>query len=157
MKFSCITTCNTHKDRYSFLHMAFSLKMSQDVFQMCMDQVTDCLARIIAVHNDVCICSQTADEYGRHLILLMQTILKNGIIFKSSKCRIRQPEISIYSTVLTPQGMKCNPAKVQDPQDLPISDNQMKFQSFLGLINYLQPLIPGLADNTTFLQEQPSG
>ena len=32
---------NTHKDKYYRLHMPFWLKMSQDIFQMHMDQITD--------------------------------------------------------------------------------------------------------------------
>ena len=35
-------------------------------------------------------------------------------------------------------------------------DSQTKLQSFLGLINYLQPFIPGLSAKTTFLKEQLS-
>ena len=38
---SYLTTFNTHKGHYQYLHMPFRLKMSQDVFQMCMDQITD--------------------------------------------------------------------------------------------------------------------
>ena len=47
-----LTTFNTHKGRYRFLHMPFSLKMSQDVFQMRMDQITDRLPGMIAIHDD---------------------------------------------------------------------------------------------------------
>ena len=45
-----LTTSNMHHDRYHFLHMPFSLKMSKDIFQMQMDQATDCLPSIIALH-----------------------------------------------------------------------------------------------------------
>ena len=45
-------------------------------------------------------------------------------------------------------------SKIQALQDLPTPDLQTKLQSFLGLINYLQPFIPGLSTKTVFLQEQ---
>ena len=48
-----LTTFNTHCGRYRFLHMPFGLKMSQDIFQMQMDQATDCLPSIIAIHDDI--------------------------------------------------------------------------------------------------------
>ena len=44
--------------------------------------------------------------------------------------------------------------KIQALQDLPIPDSQAKLQSFLGLINYLQPFIPGLSAKTMFICEQ---
>ena len=40
------------------------------------------------------------------------------------------------------------------PPRLPTPDSQVKLQSFLGLINCLQPFIPSLSTKTTFLHEQ---
>ena len=44
-----------------------------------------------------------------------------------------------------------DPSKIQA---LPTPNSQAKLQSFLGLINYLQPFIPSLSAKTTFLHEQ---
>ena len=49
---SYLTTFNTHKGHYQYLHWPFGLKMSQDVFQMCMDQITNRLPRINTIHDD---------------------------------------------------------------------------------------------------------
>ena len=46
--------------------------------------------------------------------------------------------------------------KIQALQDLPTPENHKQLQSFLGLINYLQPFLPNLASKTTFLREQVS-
>ena len=53
-----------------------------------------------------------------------------------------------------PQGMKPDLAMMQAFQDLPIPSNQTNLQSFLGLINYLQPFIPSLTNKTTYLCQQ---
>ena len=50
--------------------------------------------------------------------------------------------------------MQLDPSKIHALQDLPTPDSQTKLQSFLGLINYLQPFIPGLYTKTQFLHEQ---
>ena len=50
--------------------------------------------------------------------------------------------------------MQPDPSKIQALQDLPTPDSQLKLQSFLGLVNYLQPFIHGLTTKTTFLHEQ---
>ena len=52
---SYITAFTTHQGCYWYLHMPFGLKMSQDVFQMHMDQITNRLPGIIAIHDDMCI------------------------------------------------------------------------------------------------------
>ena len=50
--------------------------------------------------------------------------------------------------------MKPDPTEVQAFQDLPTPHNPKQLQSFLGLINYLQPFLPSLASKTTFLREE---
>ena len=59
----------------------------------------------------------------------------------------------LWSSFLV-KGMKPDPKKVQALQDLPIPQTQKELQSFLGLINYLQPFLPDLSHKTTFLREQ---
>ena len=150
-KSSYLTTFNMHHGRYRFLDMPFSLKMSQDVFQMQMDQATYCLPGIIAIHDDICVFSCTPEEHDEHLLCMMETAKDHGIIFNSAKCHIRQPQIAFYGAVFTAQGMQLDPAKFQALQDLPTPDSESKLQSSLGLINYLQPFIPTLSAKTMFL------
>ena len=89
---SYLTTFNTHKECYWYLHMPFGLKMSQDVFQMPMDQITDRLSGIIAIHDDICVFGKTSEDHNTHLLQLMKTASKNGLVFNSHKCSIRQPQ-----------------------------------------------------------------
>ena len=67
---------------------------------------------------------------------------------------IRQPQIAFYGAVFTAQGMWPDPSKIQALQDLSTPNSQAKLQSFLDLLNYLQPFIPGLSAKTIFLCEQ---
>ena len=102
-----------HHGRYHFLHMPFSLKMSQDVFQMQMDKGTGCLPSIIAIHDDICIFGCTPEEHDSHLLCLMETTTEHGIIFNSANCQIRQSQIAFYDTVFTAKGMQPDPSKIQ--------------------------------------------
>ena len=149
---SYLTAFNTHCGRYRFLCMPFGLKMSQDIFQMWadqatdfqmqMDQATDCLPGMIAIHDDICMFSHTPEEHDENLLCLMESAKTHGIVFNSAKCHIRQPQIAFYCAVFTGQGMWPDPTKIQALQDLPAPDSQTKLQSFLSLINYLQPFYP---------------
>ena len=139
---------------YWFLCIPFSLKMSQDVFQMQMDKITDRHSGIIAIHDNICIYGRNTAEHDKHLLQLMKTASWLGLVFNSSKWSICKSKISFYRALFTTQGMKPHPAKVQVLQYLPTPENQTKLQSFLGLINYLQPFLTGLASKTTFLHMQ---
>ena len=53
-----LTTFNTHKGRYRVLHMPFGLKMSQDTFQLRINQLTERLSSIVAMHDNICVFSK---------------------------------------------------------------------------------------------------
>ena len=53
---SYLTIFNTHNGCYWFLHMPLGLKMSQDVFQMQMGQITDRFPGIIAIPMMTSVC-----------------------------------------------------------------------------------------------------
>ena len=127
--------------------------MSQDVFQMCMDQITNRLPGIIAIHDELYF-RKTREEHDTHLLQLMKTASKNGVVFNSHKCSIRQPQITFSGAIFTTQGMKSDATKIQALQDLPVPENHKQLQSFQALINYLQSFLPDLASKPTFLREQ---
>ena len=85
---SYLTTFNTHKGRYQFLRMPFGLKMSQDMFQMRMDNITERLKGIISIHDDICVFGRTQQEHDENLLQLMKIAQKHGLVFNSNKCQI---------------------------------------------------------------------
>ena len=127
---SYLTTFNTHEGHYRYLCMPFGLKMSQDVFQMHMEQITDRLPGIIAIQDDICVYSKTREEHDTNLLQLMKNASKNGLVFNSHKCSIRQLQITFYGAIFTSKGMKPGPTKIQALQDLPTPDNHKQLQSF---------------------------
>ena len=154
---SYLTTFNTLKGCHQFLCMPFRLKMSQDVFQMWMDKITDSLPGIISIHDGICVYGKDITEHDNNLLQLMKIAQHQGLVFNSSKCSIHQSQISYYDTVFTVQDRRPDPAKVQALQDFPAPQNSKQLQSFLGLINYLQPFLPGLATKTTFIASNKLG
>ena len=110
-KSSYLTMFNMHHGRYRFLHMPFGLKMSQDVFEMQMDQTTDCLPSIIAIHDDICIFGHIPEEHDEHLLCMMETARNHGIIFNSAKCHIRQPQFVFMVQLTLPKACSQIPPK----------------------------------------------
>ena len=109
--------------------MPFGLKMSQDVFQMQMDQITDRLIALIA-HDDISMFGKDTAEHDYNLLQLMKTAQGHGLVFNSSKCAICKSQISLYHAMFRVQGMRLDSAKVQALQDLPVHQNPKQLQSF---------------------------
>ena len=119
-----------------------------------MDQATDCLPSITAIHDDICTFGHTPEEHVMNTSCAWCSQLKTMELSLIVKCHTRQPQIAFYGAVFTAQGMQLDPSKIQALQDFPTPDSQTKLQSFLGLFNYLQPFITGLSTKTKFLHEQ---
>ena len=102
---SYLTTFYMYHGRYRFLYVPFGLKMSQDIFQMCMDQAMHCLPGIINIHDNICIYAHTPEEHDQHLLKLMQTAVQIAIAFNSSKCQIREPQIVFNGAAFITKGM----------------------------------------------------
>ena len=99
--------------------MPFGLKMTQDVFQMRMDQITERLPGIIAIHDDICVFGKNQQQHDKHLLQLLKTVSAKGLVFNSRKCQISKPEITYFGTIFLAKGMKPDPIKIRALQDLP--------------------------------------
>ena len=84
--------------------------------------------------------AKTQQEHDEILLQLIKMVSKYGLVFNSSKCHISQPQIFFYGAIFSAQLMKPGPNKVQALQDLCTPQIQKELQSFLGLINYLEPI-----------------
>ena len=130
--------------------MPFGLQMAQDIFQMRMDQITERLPGIIAIHDDICVFGMTQEQHDKHLLQLLKTALAKELVFNSRKYQISKPKITFFGTIFSAKGMKTDPMKIQALQDLPTLQIQKQLQKVLGLVNYLQPFLPHIAAKTTF-------
>ena len=90
-----------------------------------MDQATDCLPGIIAIHDDICIFGHTPKAHDEHLLHPMETAKDHNIIFNSAKCHIGKPQIAFYGGVLLPRACSQIPPKSKPPRTfLPLTQRQ---------------------------------
>ena len=96
---SLLTTFNTHHSRYRFLHVPFGLKMSQDIFQMRMDDILAQCPGVLAIHDDVFIYGKEDRDHDANIINLFNIAQKEGLIFNTSKCSITQNSVTFFGGV----------------------------------------------------------
>ena len=79
-------TFNTHLRRYRFLCVPFGLKMSQDIFQMRMDDIVAQCPRVLAIHNDVFIYRKDDRDHDANIINLFN-------VAQRRRTRVQQQEV----------------------------------------------------------------
>ena len=148
---SLLTTFNTHLGRYSFLHVPFGPKMSQDIFQMRMDDIVAQCPGVLAIHNNVFIYRKNDRDHDAN-INLFNVAQKEGLIFNSKKCAIKQESVMFFGGVFSAEGYSPDLEKIQGISEMTPPQTKQELQSFLGAVNYLQTFVPHLSLNTEPLQ-----
>ena len=145
---SLLTMFNTHLSRYRFLHVPFGLKMSQDIFQMRMDDIVVQCPGVLAIHNDVFIYRKDDKDHDVNIINLFNVAQKAGLIFKSKKCAIKQESMMFFGGVFSTEEYSPDLEKIQGISEMTPPQMKQELQSFLGAVNYLQTFVPHLSSNT---------
>ena len=110
---SLLTMFNTHLGRYRFLHVPFGLKMSQDIFQMRMDGIVAQCLGVLAIHDDVFIYGKNDRDHDANIINLFNMAQKEGLVFNSKKCTIKQESVTFFGGVFSAEGYSPDPEKIQ--------------------------------------------
>ena len=131
-----------------FLHVPFGLKMSQDIFQMRMDDIVAQCPSVLAIHDDVFIYGKNDRDHNANFINLFNVAQKEGLIFNSKKCAIKQESVTFFGGVFSAKGYSPDMEKIQDISEMTPPQMKQELQLFLGAVNYLQTFIPHLSLNT---------
>ena len=145
---SLLMTFNTHLRWYRFLHVPFGLKMSQDIFQMRMDNIVAQCLGILAIHDNVFIYGKNDRDHNANIINLFNVAQKEGLMFNSKKCAIKQESVTFFRGVFSAEGYSPDPEKIQGITEMTPPQMKQELQSFFGAVNYLQTFVPHLSSNT---------
>ena len=94
-KSQLLTTFQSLYGWYCFQRLLFGLSVSQDIFQKKMDQILEQVDGAIGIADDVVVYAKS-EEHDKILHRLMQIAAKNGLVFKSTKCKIKSKSIPFF-------------------------------------------------------------
>jgi len=131
------------------------LSISPSVFQRVMNQIFQKqLNKFVLIYlDDILIFSKTPEEHIQHIRKVLETIRKNDLSLKAKKCHFFQTEVKFLGHVISKNGIKPDPEKVQAVQDWNEPANQTHVRAFLGLTTYFKRFIKGYAKTAAPLME----
>ena len=149
---SYMTTFNSPIGRYRFLRLPFGLNISQDIFQQKMDEILAQCPGTIGISDDAIVYGRSEEEHAKNVHNAMKIAREKGLVFNVGKCEINCKEISFFGMIYSANGVRPDPKKCDDIKSLPTPKNVTELQQFLGMVQYMSPFIPKLADNTAPLR-----
>ena len=111
------------------------------------DTVAQC-PRVLAIHDNVFIYRKDNRDHDANIINLFNMAQKEGLVFNSKKCTIKQESMMFFGRVFSAEGYSPDLEKIQGISEMTPPQMKQELQSFLGTVNYLQTFIPHLSSNT---------
>ena len=95
----------------------------------------------------------TDEEHDCPLIQVLNKCCEIGLELNPDKCEFGQTSVKFYGNIVSDQGLKPDPKKVDIIMKMPAPKNKTELASFLGMCNYLSIYIPCLSDVTSTLRK----
>ena len=110
------------------------------------NQILEQVDGAVGIADDIVVYAKSEHDKTRYR--LMGIAAENGFVFNSTKCKIKSKSISFFRMIYSKNGVSPDPEKLKDLQNMLYPTCKKELQEFLGLITYLSPFIPNLADKT---------
>ena len=145
-----LTTFDTPWGRYCFLKLPFRLCKSQYFFQFYTDlnfkainEGTHIITNdTLIVGNDSC----TSKSHDCCLIQVLNKCREIGLKLNPDKCIFNSKQVLLFRHLVTSDGLKPDPKKINAIINKPAPQNKSQLQSFVGLCNYLSCYVWHLTD-----------
>ena len=136
--------CNPSQWEYNY--MPFGLVRAPRTFQRMMDRVIKGLEyqTALAYLDDIIVYGDTLESCMDRMQIVLERLRKANLKLKSSKCILFSREVKYLGHIISQDGVKTDPAKVQDVVNRHPPQTVKQVKSFMGLINYYGRFIKDL-------------
>ncbi|KAA3460519.1 DNA/RNA polymerases superfamily protein [Gossypium australe] len=141
------TAFRTRYGHYEFLVMPFGLTnapaafmdMMNRVFQQYLDQF------VVVFIDDILVYSRTEEEHDAHLRVVLQILREKQLYAKFSKCEFWLREVTFLGHVVSAEGIRVDPRKIEAVLDWKPPRSVAEIRSFLGLAGYYRRFVEGFS------------
>nr|GEV36568.1 retrotransposon protein, putative, Ty3-gypsy subclass [Tanacetum cinerariifolium] len=100
---------------------------------------------VIVFIDDILFFSKSKEEYEDHLRTVLQTLRKEKLYAKFSKCEFWLSSVAFLGHIVSAEGITMDPAKVEAITKWPRLKSVTEVRSFLGLAGYYHRFVEGFS------------
>ena len=137
------TAFSTTQGHFEYNRMPFGLKNAPATFQRMMDNAFRGLIgeKCFAYIDDIVVFGSTLQEHNDNLVAVLERIYQLGLRLEPKKCEYLKPELEYLGHIITKDGIKPNPEKINCIKNFKPLKTVKDVQSFLGLAGYYRKFI----------------
>ena len=146
-------TISTHKGLYSYTKLPYGVKSAPKIFQAKMDMILQGVEKCVCKQDDILIGGVSWQENIKILTEGLERLHKYNLHLKMAKCEFLKREVVYLGLKIDAEGLHPVEEKVNAVKRAPVPQNVSELRSFLGMVQYYHPFLPGLATTLTPLHE----
>ena len=156
---SRLTTFWTPFGRYRFLRMPFGISTAPEEFERRLQECLADLPGVKVLRDDILVVGygdtqELAERnHDRNLKELLNRASEVNLKLNSKKMNLRKTEVKFMGHLNTKDGLKPDPDKIKDIENMPKPTSKQELLSLPGFINYLAKFMPKLAHISHPLRE----
>jgi len=145
----------TRKQIYGFRVLPFGLCNAPSTFQCLVDLALAGLTREVCLVylDDLIVFSRTFGEHLDRLRLVLNRLKEGNLKLKPSKCSLFQERVMFLGSIISADGIRPDPDKVQAVAEWPRPRNLTEVRSFVALASYYKRHIRSFAEIARPLHE----
>ena len=153
------TMFRTRYGHYEFLVMPFGLTNTPAAFMNLMNRVFRPYVDqfVVVFIDDILVYSKDQENHESHLRVVLKTLRKEQLYAKLSKCEFWLNEMSFLGHIVSKEGIRVDPKKIEVVVEWKLLRNVTEVRSFLGLAGYYRRFVKGfsmtVASMTRLLQK----
>ncbi|XP_075088504.1 uncharacterized protein LOC142170482 [Nicotiana tabacum] len=141
------TAFRTRYGHYEFLVMPFGLTnapaafmdLTNRVFKPYLDQF------VVVFIDNILVYSKNREDHYKHIRIVMQILKERQLYAKLSKCEFWLNEVAFLGHIVSFEGVKVDPSKIQAIVDWKLPKTPTEIRSFLGLAGYYRRFVKGFS------------
>ncbi|XP_061706699.1 uncharacterized protein K02A2.6-like isoform X1 [Cydia pomonella] len=139
------TVINTHKGLFRYNRLVYGLSSSPGIFQRIMSNLLKDLPQVEVFLDDIIIGSADINSHLVTLEKVLKRLHSHGMKLKKSKCSFLLEEVQYLGYVISKDGIKVDPTKIEGILKIPRPLNVTDLRSFLGVVNFYARFVPHLS------------
>jgi hypothetical protein len=138
------TAFSTKNGHWEYKRLPFSLKTAPATFQRMMNNVLCGLTgtRCFVFLDDIVIYARSIHEHDDKIREVFKRIRKYNLKLQPDKCEFLRTEVSYLGHIITEDGVRPDPKKVEAIENFPRPETTKQLKSFLGMASYYRKFIP---------------
>ncbi|CAA0839164.1 Uncharacterized mitochondrial protein AtMg00860, partial [Striga hermonthica] len=141
------TAFRTHYGYYEFVVMPFGLSNAPAIFMDLMNRVFHPFLDqfVIVFIDDILVYSRDVDQHKEHLRNLLETLRREKLYAKFSKCEFWLQRVAFLGHIVTARGIEVDPSKIEAVSKWDTPRSAADVRIFLGLAGYYRRFIEGFS------------